>query len=86
MEKTIKSRNFSGRYFPGTGIELAGYPHHPRYNKGIHDPLFAGCLYLDDGETKLAIVSMDLIMYSKKAVRSVRNEIGKLTDIPLRIL
>ena len=35
---------------PGPGIELAGYPHHPRYNTGIHDPLYAGCICLDDAE------------------------------------
>ena len=67
---------------PGPGIELAGYPHHPRYNKGIHDPLYAGCICLDDGTTKLALVCMDLVMYSKKEVRRVREEIARLTPIP----
>ncbi len=82
MEKQLRAGTSLVDISPGPGIELAGYPHHPRYNKGVHDPLFAGCLYLDNGVTKLAIVSMDLVMYSKKAVRSVRNDIGKLTDIP----
>jgi neutral ceramidase len=67
---------------PGPGIELAGYPHHPRYNKGVHDPLFAGCICLDDGTTKLAIVSMDLLMYSKREVRAVREEIARVTPLP----
>jgi neutral ceramidase len=67
---------------PGPGIELAGYPHHPRYNKGVHDPLFAGCICLDDGTNKLAIVSMDLLMYSRKEVRAVREEIAQITPIP----
>jgi neutral ceramidase len=67
---------------PGPGIELAGYPHHPRHNKGVHDPLFAGCICLDDGKTKLAIVSMDLLMYSKKEVRAVRDRIARITPIP----
>lgn len=67
---------------PGQGIELAGYPHHPRYNKGILDPLFAGCICLDDSATKLAVISMDLVMYSKKEVRSVREEIARITPIP----
>jgi neutral ceramidase len=67
---------------PGQGIELAGYPHHPRYNKGIHDPLYAGCICLDDGTTKIALVCMDLLMYSKKEVRAVREEISRLTPIP----
>jgi neutral ceramidase len=67
---------------PGPGVELAGYPHHPRYNQGVHDPLYAACICLDDGETKLAIVSMDLLMYSKKEVRVVREAIARLTPIP----
>jgi len=66
---------------PGPGIELAGYPHHPRYNTGIHDPLYAGCICLDDGTTKLALVCMDLVMYSKKEVRAVREEVARLTPI-----
>ncbi len=69
---------------PGPGIELAGYPHHPRHNTGIHDPLYAGCVCLDDGSTKLAIISMDLLMYSKTAVRALREEASLLTGIPAR--
>jgi neutral ceramidase len=67
---------------PGPGIELAGYPHHPRHNTGVHDPLYAGCICMDDGTTKLALVCMDLLMYSKKEVRAVRDEISRLTPIP----
>lgn len=67
---------------PGPGLELAGYPHHPRYNTGIHDPLYAGCICLDDGSTKLAIVTMDLLMYAKKEVQVVRQRIEERTGIP----
>lgn len=67
---------------PGPGIELAGYPHHPRYNLGVHDPLHAGCICLDDGVTRLAFVTMDILMYSRKEVRAVREEIARLTPIP----
>ncbi len=67
---------------PKEGVSLSGYPHHPRYNKGIHDPLYASCLYLDDGKVKLVIVCMDLIMYSKKHVRSVREHVESKTAIP----
>ena len=35
---------------PGKGIELAGYPHFPRYNTGINDDLFANCIYLENGK------------------------------------
>lgn len=38
---------------PPEGVRLAGYPHFPRNNTGIHDPLFATCLYLSDGKTEI---------------------------------
>ncbi len=67
---------------PGPGIELDGYPHHPRHNKGVHDPLYAGCIWLDDGGVKLAFVSLDLLMLSKKEVHAARDEIARQTPIP----
>ena len=67
---------------PKQGIALAGYPHHPRYNRGVHDPLYAACLVLDDGDTRIAIITMDLAMYVKKKVRVVRAAIVEKTGIP----
>jgi neutral ceramidase len=61
---------------PPPGIELAGYPHHPRHNLGVHDPLYAGCLVLDDGRTRLAILTLDILMYSKAYVRALREQAG----------
>lgn len=66
---------------PGKGIELAGYPHFPRYNTGIHDPLFASCIILDDGESKVALVCMDLLFFSKKYVKEVRETVSRKIDI-----
>ena len=67
---------------PKAGVSLGGYPHHPRYNQGVHDPLCAACLFLDDGVTKVAIVNMDVISFSKKHVRAVREEASRRTSIP----
>jgi hypothetical protein len=67
---------------PGPGIELAGYPHHPRCNTGIHDPLYAGCICLDDGTTSLAIITTDLLMLSKREVTLIRDGICHRTAIP----
>ena len=66
---------------PEKGVELAGYPHCPRLNTGVHDPLHASCIFLDNGQTKLVIVAMDLLMYSKKYVRSLRKQISDKTGI-----
>lgn len=67
---------------PKQGVSLGGYPHHPRHNTGIHDPLYASCLVLDDGITALAIVCMDTISYSKRYVRQVREAASAKTGIP----
>jgi len=67
---------------PKKGIELAGYPHYLRHNTGIHDPLYASCIFLDDGNTKLAIVCMDILFFSKVYVKEVRNRVSSQIDIP----
>ena len=67
---------------PEKGIELAGYPHHPRPNKGVHDPLHAACLTLDDGQTRLAMICMDIVSFQKPDTKKLRQEVTKLTGIP----
>ena len=67
---------------PKKGIELAGYPHFPRYNTGVHEPLYAGCVYLDDGKEKIVIIAMDILFFSREYVKAVRKEISKKTFIP----
>ena len=57
---------------PPQGLELAGYPHYPRYNTGAHDPLYAACMYLADGGQEVAMVTLDLLFFSKKHVAEVR--------------
>lgn len=41
-------------------VWIAGYGH-GRQATGVHDPLFARCLVLHDGQRKIALVSVDLI-------------------------
>jgi len=67
---------------PPPGVELAGYPHHPRHNRGVHDPLQAACLCLDDGATRLAILTADILMISKRSVARVREQAAARTGIP----
>lgn len=57
---------------PPQGLELAGYPHYPRNNTGAHDPLYAACMYLNNGEQEVAMVALDLLFFSKKHVQEVR--------------
>lgn len=66
---------------PPLGLELGGYPHYPRYNEGHHDPLYAACMYLSNGEQEVAMVTLDLLFFSKKHVATVRNRVEALCGI-----
>lgn len=60
---------------PPEGLELAGYPHYPRYNEGAHDPLYAACMYLENNGQEAVMVTLDLLFFSKKHVAKVRNNV-----------
>ena len=66
---------------PGKGIELAGYPHFLRHNTGVHDPLYASCILIDNEKIKVALICMDILFFSKKYVREVRRRVCEKIDI-----
>ena len=63
---------------PPKGLELAGYPHYPRYNEGAHDPLYATCMYLSDNGAEVAMVTLDLLFFSKQHTKTVRDKVASL--------
>ena len=67
---------------PPQGLQLAGYPHFERKNIGIHDPLYASCIYLDNGLAKTVLVALDLVKYSKTLVKRVRKRVEERSAIP----
>lgn len=67
---------------PEQGLELAGYPHYPRNNTGAHDPLYAACMYLSNGEAEIAMVTLDLLFFSKCHVAKVRSCVEERCGIP----
>ena len=79
VEQTFKAGVAITDISPEKGVELAGYPHFPRYNTGVHDPLYASCIYLDDESTKVAIVAMDLLFFSRKYVKEIRKRVEERT-------
>ncbi len=66
---------------PPLGLELGGYPHYPRNNTGAHDPLYAACMYLNNGETEIAMVTLDLLFFSKKHVTEVRRRVEQACGV-----
>jgi hypothetical protein len=67
---------------PEQGVELGGYPHYPRNNTGAHDPLYAACMYLSDGGKEVAMVTLDLLFFSKLHAQKVRSLVEKACGIP----
>ena len=66
---------------PEKGEELGGYPHYPRHNTGVHDPLQAAAMYLNNGTEEIALVTLDLLFYSKKHVKEVRERVRQACGI-----
>jgi hypothetical protein len=71
----------SGKY---DGIYLAGFGHN-RLATGRHDDLWARALVLESSQTRIAIVSLDLIGYYSSANYYGLGEIQKLVDPKLGI-
>lgn len=67
---------------PPKGLELAGYPHYPRYNEGTHDPLFAACMYVESDGAEAVMVTLDLLFFSKKHAKTVREKVQSACGIP----
>lgn len=63
---------------------LYGYPHVPRLSTGVHDPLLASAIYLDDGQQAVLFVNVDVIWLSKQFVVAVRERIGLATGLAPR--
>jgi hypothetical protein len=64
----FRDRNANGRF---DAVWLAGF-HNSRPAIGINDRLWARCMVLDDGRSRLAIVSLDLIGHSHEDVIRIR--------------
>lgn len=69
---------------PDRSIFLYGYPYHERMSEGMHDPLFASAIYLDNGDTSLVFCAVDAIYVSEYITREVRRKVSAKHDIPER--
>ena len=78
-EAAIKAGAAQRDITPPVGLEIQ---HYFRQSIGVHDSLYARCLYLEDGEKNaVAIVSLDLIMGGFDTCDYLREEILKQTGI-----
>ncbi len=70
------------RVTPPIGVDLAGYSGRKSGSVGVHDDLQGKALVLDDGQTKLALLTVDLLQLDAAAVQEIRTRVAAQTDIP----
>ncbi|GAB4330092.1 MAG: hypothetical protein Kow0010_14910 [Dehalococcoidia bacterium] len=67
---------------PPVGTPLDGYGGRIDVSRGVHDPLSARALYLDDGEAPVALVVCDLVGVGRSLVARARELIAGRPGIP----
>lgn len=66
---------------PPVGTPLAGFAARDHGCEGIHDPLFSKALVLDDGQTRLCLVTNDLLGLPNAVVEQIRAEVEATAGI-----
>ena len=59
---------------PRPGVPMIGYFNRPSAAQGIHDPLMARALVLDNGTEQVALVSLELLWLPTSHVMAIRHE------------
>jgi len=67
---------------PQKPMFLHGYPHVERISEGVHDPLYASALILDNSEVQIGICTVDVIFISQEIANRVRAGVEAATGIP----
>ena len=63
---------------PPLGVPYLGYEPRHAYFRGVHDPLYARAAVLDDGRTRIAIVSVDSIGFDEGILGDGRNFVAEV--------
>lgn len=79
---TYKDVNGNGKF---DGVWIAGF-HNSKPAMGIHDNVWARTIVIDDGNVRLAIVSLDAIGFMHDDVVDVRNLIPESADVDYTIV
>ncbi|HEY3836301.1 MAG TPA: neutral/alkaline non-lysosomal ceramidase N-terminal domain-containing protein [Bryobacteraceae bacterium] len=67
---------------PDLGCEMAGFAARTGRATGIHDDLHARALVLDNGQTRIALISVELLGVTRALTEAVRARIERDTGIP----
>jgi neutral ceramidase len=66
---------------PPAGVPMAGY-YYVRLSQGVHDPLHAKALVMEQNGVKAALVALDLVHVPRPIVEAAREKISKTTGVP----
>lgn len=67
---------------PPIGVPLAGYGSRIKGSEGIHDPLYAALVYLNDSSREILLVGLDLVAVDADFAAQTRMRITQETGIP----
>lgn len=65
---------------PPLTIPYLGYVPRHAYFEGVHDPLFARAVVVDDGERRIAVLAADSIGFSRRLLGAERDFVGELRE------
>ena len=81
METTLKAGSATANITPPLGTKIPG-GFRPRYAENVDDELFAKALVIDNGATRIAIVTCDLIAIPEKIAGAAKARIADRCGIP----
>ncbi|MYC78797.1 hypothetical protein F4X10_23770 [Candidatus Poribacteria bacterium] len=81
MQTTLKAGSASANITPPLGTRIPG-GFRPRYAENVDDELFAKAVVIDNGTTRIAIVTCDLIAIPEKIADAAKARIADRCDIP----
>ena len=81
MGNTLKAASATANITPPLGTEIIG-GFRPRYAENVDDELFAKALVIDNGETRIAIVTCDLIAIPEKIADVAKARVADRCGIP----
>ena len=81
MQTSLKAGSATANITPPLGTRIPG-GFRPRYAESVDDELFAKSLVIDNGATRIAIVTCDLIAIPEKVADAAKARIADRCDIP----
>ena len=67
---------------PKKPMFLYGYPHVERISQGVHDPLYASALIINNSQIQIGFCAVDVIYISREITDRVRERVHQATGIP----